>query len=120
VSVDATDRTRDTNSLTRFRESSGAAGALVVVTLVGFAAVIVHWAGFLLAGALLGVVSPTLRRAVVHGLTFGGLVLLGFGGWLALTGALATWTSLGPLFGISVGAALGLPTLSAVAVRALS
>ncbi|MFC4356638.1 hypothetical protein ACFO0N_01605 [Halobium salinum] len=119
MSADAVDRPGVAGRLDRFRESHYAAVALVAVTLLGFVAVAVHWAGFLAVGALLGLLSATLSRAAVHGLTFGGLVLLGFGGWLALSGALATWTSLGLLFGLSAGAALGLPTLAAVGVRAL-
>jgi hypothetical protein len=111
----------DAGTLGPVRGGRYAEPALVAVTLVGFAAAWLHWTGLVVAGVLLGLLSPTLPRAVVHGLTFGGLVLLGFGGWLALAGVdvLAAWLSLGPPFLVSVGAGLGLPTLAAVGTRAL-
>lgn len=50
--------------------------ALVVTALVGLGAAMVHWLGLFVAGALVGLVSQNLPRAVVAGLGVGGLVLL--------------------------------------------
>ncbi|SEP06386.1 hypothetical protein SAMN04487948_112103 [Halogranum amylolyticum] len=50
--------------------------ALVGATLVGVGLASVHWLGLFVAGALVGLVSETLSRAVVAGLTVGLLVLV--------------------------------------------
>lgn len=49
--------------------------ALVAAGLLGLLAVSVHWLGLVVAGALVGLVSRTLPRAVLAGLGFGLLVL---------------------------------------------
>lgn len=50
--------------------------ALAVAVVVGLGAAWVHWLGLFLAGALVGVVSRDLPRAVAAGLGFGLLVLV--------------------------------------------
>lgn len=50
--------------------------ALVVAAAVGLGFAWVHWLGLFAAGALLGLVSKTLPRAVLAGLVFGGVVLV--------------------------------------------
>ncbi|MGM0591596.1 MAG: hypothetical protein ACQETI_08220 [Halobacteriota archaeon] len=105
--------------LTRVRTGRYGETALVVAALVGLAATLVHWAGLLLGGALVGVVSATVPRALVNGVSFGLVVLGAFAGWLALNGALLTWTGSGDVFHLSVVTALALPALSAVSVRGL-
>lgn len=68
--------------------------ALVAAGLLGLLAVSVHWLGLVVAGALVGLVSRTLPRAVLAGLGFGLLVLgvhvlaspvMGAGEFVALT-----------------------------------
>jgi NO-binding membrane sensor protein with MHYT domain len=49
--------------------------ALVGATLVGVGVASVHWLGLFVAGALVGLVSEDLPRAVAAGLTVGLLVL---------------------------------------------
>ena len=70
------------------------AGALAVAALVGLGLAWVHWLGLFVAGALVGLVSATLPRAVAAGLAFGVLALavavlaspaVGPGEFLALT-----------------------------------
>jgi hypothetical protein len=50
--------------------------ALVAAALVGLGAAMVHWLGLFVAGALVGLVSESLSRAVAAGLAMGALVLL--------------------------------------------
>jgi hypothetical protein len=91
--------------------------ALLLAVLVGVAASAVHWGGLVLGGALVGLVSHSLRRAVVNSFSFGLFVLVCFAGWLAWQGALLTWPTTGQLFLLTVASALGLPILAAGAVR---
>lgn len=49
--------------------------ALLVAAAIGLALAWVHWLGLFVAGALVGLVSRTLPRAVLAGLVFGVLVL---------------------------------------------
>lgn len=50
--------------------------ALVVAALVGLGLAWLHWFGLFVAGALVGLVSETLRKAVVSGIAIGVLVLV--------------------------------------------
>lgn len=78
--------------------------AAVVGAAVGLAVAQVHWLGFLLGGALVGLAAPTLRRALAHGLAFGLLGLALFVAVLAGAGALGSYVATGQLF--YVGAAV--------------
>ncbi|WP_254863705.1 hypothetical protein [Halovivax gelatinilyticus] len=91
--------------------------ALVGAVLVGLVLSWLHWIGLILGGALVGFVSPSLRRAVVAGLGFGGLVLIVFAASLGLRPAMAAF-AMTPATYVTVGAALGLPTFGAL-VRGL-
>lgn len=82
--------------------------ALVAAAFLGLAAVSVHWVGLFLAGALVGLVSETLPRALLAGLALGVAVLvlhvlaspaMGAGEFLALA----------PASYVTVGAALLAP-----------
>jgi hypothetical protein len=50
--------------------------AIVVAVAVGLGLSWIHWLGLVAAGALIGLVSRTLPRAVLGGLAFGALVLV--------------------------------------------
>jgi hypothetical protein len=87
--------------------------ALAVAVVAGLAAAWVHWLGLVVAGALVGVVSRTLPRAVAAGLGVGvaGLALtvlaspaMGPGDFLALS----------PPSYVAVGAGLVLPAWGAL------
>lgn len=112
-------RARIDAALAPVRRGRYAEPALLVVVLVGLAASAIHWGGLILGGALVGLVSHSLRRAVVNGFSFGLFVLVCFAGWLAWQGALLTWPTTGQLFLLTVASALGLPILAAGAVRGL-
>jgi hypothetical protein len=91
--------------------------ALAALTVVGLAAAWVHWLGLVVAGALVGLVSRTVPRAVAAGLGVGILVLalnflasptMGPGEFLALT----------PPAYVAIGAALVAPAWGSL-VRAV-
>lgn len=84
-----------------------------VAALVGLGLATVHWLGLVAGGALVGLVAPTLRRALVTGAYLGGAVAVGFVGWLWLFGALGPAVATGPLFGLSLALSLLCPILGA-------
>jgi hypothetical protein len=112
-------RARIDAALAPVRRGRYAEPALLLAVLVGVAVSAVHWGGLILGGALVGLVSHSLRRAVVNGFSFGLFVLVVFAGWLAWQGALLTWPTTGQLFLLTVASALGLPILASGAVRGL-
>lgn len=63
-------------ALSELRERRGRRlAALVAAALVGIALAWVHWLGLFVAGALVGLASRTLPRALIAGLAVGVLVL---------------------------------------------
>lgn len=89
---------------------------LVVVLAVGLAAAWLHWLGLVLGGALVGVVSKSVLRAVLGGVGFGVLVLLVFAA--SLGSAMGSALEMAPVSYLVVAAALGLPVLGSL-VRGL-
>jgi hypothetical protein len=100
-------------ALTDLREGDRAETLLLAAFVVGLALSVVHWAGLVAGGVLVGVAAPTLRRAFLSGLYLGGTVLLAFVVWLVLVGTVGGWAAMGELTLLSVAAALSLPTLGA-------
>ncbi|WP_436929732.1 hypothetical protein [Halosimplex halobium] len=74
----------------------------VTATALGLALATVHWAGLLVGGALVGFAQPTLRRALVAGFAFGGVVLLAAGVQFALAGTLDASLAMGQLLAVGV------------------
>lgn len=105
--------------LASVRSGRYADAALLAATAVGLAVTVVHWAGLVVGGILVGLVASSLPRALVNGVTFGVVVLGAFAVWLAAQGALLTWTGTGQIFLLAVATGVGLPTLAAVAVRGM-
>jgi hypothetical protein len=93
--------------------------ALFVAVAVGLAVTWVHWAGLVVGGTLVGLVSTSVPRAVAVGVTFGGVVLVTFAAWNAYQGTLFVWLGLGQVLLATIAAALAVPPIAAVAVRAL-
>lgn len=106
-------------ALAAFREGDRVDLAIGVATFVGLVATAVHPAGLVVGGALVGLVAPTLPRALVLGLGVGVAVLVAWGALLLWFGTLLPVAAAAPLVYVAVGSALGLPALSAVAVRGL-
>ncbi|PSQ50842.1 hypothetical protein BRD15_00875 [Halobacteriales archaeon SW_6_65_15] len=65
--------------------------ALVAAAVFGLAAAWVHWYGFVLGGALVGLVSKNLKRGLLAGLGFGLLAWVVFASLLASHGALVAY-----------------------------
>ena len=93
--------------------------ALVVATLVGLAAASVHWAGLVLGGILVGVLATSVSRAVVQGVTFGGVALSVHAVRLWMQGALDPFFQTGVLFVATVAIGFALPTVAAIGARAV-
>lgn len=75
--------------------------ASVGAVAVGLVTVPVHWLGFVLGGALVALVQPSLRRGLLAGLGFGVLVWLAFALWLAGTGDLGLYLGTGQVLAVS-------------------
>lgn len=71
--------------------------ALLVGAAAGLAVAQVHWLGLLLGGALVGLPSRDLPRALAAGLAFGVAALLLFSVTLATAGALGPYLGMGQL-----------------------
>ena len=76
--------------------------ALLGATIVGLAAAWVHWYGFVLGGALAGLVSKNLRRGLLAGLGFGLLAWVVFAALLASHGVLAAYLGMVQVTALSV------------------
>ncbi len=88
--------------------------ALVGGTAVGLAAAWVHWYGFLLGGALVGLASKDLKRGLAAGLGFGLLAWAVFAGLVAANGGLVRYAEMGRLLYLSVGIPVGLGLLGSL------
>lgn len=104
-------------ALARFR-AAYAEPATAAAFPVGLALAAVHPLGLVAAGALLGLVAPSFRRALVTGVYFGGVVLAAFAVWLVLVGTFSEAAGLGRLTLLSVVVGLAVPPLAA-SVRGL-
>jgi len=78
-----------------------------VAVVVGFGLATLHWAGLLIAGALVALPQRSLPRGLVAGICVGVLVVVGFLARLALAG------TLNPVLG------MGQPSLLALAIGLL-
>lgn len=104
---------RDSAVLERVRtEPRPHAAAVAVAVVLGLVLSWLHWMGLVLGGALVGLLAPTLRRAVLGGVAFGGVVLLVFG--LALGPSAWVVLETTPVVYLVVAAAVGLPVLGSL------
>jgi hypothetical protein len=94
--------------------------ALVVAFSVGLVAAVLHWSGLVVGGVLLGLVAPSVRRAVITGGYLGATVVAAFCLSLLATGALSAYLSMGAVTLASVGLGVSLPALAAGATRGLT
>lgn len=92
--------------------------ATVGALLVGLGLGSVHWLGFVVGGALIGLCWPSLRSAVAVGFGFGVVAVLSFFGQLVLFGTLGGAFGMGPLLAVAVVTPLVAGPLGA-AVRGL-
>ncbi|ADQ67671.1 hypothetical protein C499_17894 [Halogeometricum borinquense DSM 11551] len=71
--------------------------ALLAAFAIGLAVSSVHWVGIVVAGVLVGLAASSVRRAFVLGLTFAGLLVAAFAGWMVWNGAFGAWVGAGPI-----------------------
>ncbi|MFC7203888.1 hypothetical protein ACFQJC_10195 [Haloferax namakaokahaiae] len=106
--------------LSEIRTGRYAELALVAATVVGLAASTVHWSGLVLGGVLVGVLATSVRRAVVSGLTFGGLSIALQTALVWRSGGLDAYFEMGIILVLSVAIGFALPMLGAVGARAVT
>lgn len=100
------------DALADLREKRGEA-ATVAAFAVGVVLGWVHWAGLIAGGALVGLVAPSFRRALLYGLYLGGVVFALFAASLFVFGTFGRFAGMGQLTALSLVISLGLPTLAA-------
>lgn len=105
--------------LTELREGPHADRLTLAAFAVGVVLGAVHPAGLVAGGVLVGLVAPSLARALLFGLYLGGLVLIVFAVSLLLAGTLGPVAGMGELTLLSVAVGLAFPTLGAVGMRGL-
>lgn len=97
--------------------------AVVLAGVVGLAVAGVHWAGLVVGGVLLGLVAPSLRRALATAVSFASLVLVAFTAFLAVGGTLpsaSAWPTGAAETVVAVCAAVALSALAALAARTVT
>ena len=86
--------------------------ALGVAVAVGLVLASLHWFGLVVAGALVGLVSPTLGRAVAGAIGVGLVVLLVFA--VSLGDAVGPALAMTPASSLAVLAGIGLPVFGSL------
>lgn len=95
----------------RYRSRTHVA-AVLIAGVVGLLLVSFHWAGLVLAGGLIGLVSRNLREALLVSLGFGVVVIAIFLGFhLAIVDRVL---AMEPIIYVTVASALALPVLSSL------
>lgn len=80
---------------------------LATAAAIGLAAAWVHWYGFVLGGALVGLVSKNVKGGLLAGIGFGVLSLGIFAGLLASQGALGASLGMGQVTAVGVAIPIG-------------
>lgn len=86
------------------------AGALIAGILLAQ----LHWLGLVAGGALVGLVTTSLLRALLAGVGFGITVLFIWAGTLAAAGSLGNVSSMGELAALGVGIGIAAPVLGSL------
>ena len=86
--------------------------AMGVAVAVGLVLASLHWFGLVVAGALVGLVSPTLGRAVAAAIGVGLVVLLAFA--VSLGDAVGPALAMTPVSFLAVAAGIGLPVFGSL------
>ncbi|SDQ98804.1 hypothetical protein [Natronobacterium texcoconense] len=112
--ADVEPRDRLEYALERARtEPRAHAVAVAGAVIVGLVFSWLHWIGLVLGGALVGLVSPTLPRALLGGVGFGVIVLAVFA--LTLGGSAVVVAGTTPIVYVALAAAIGLPLFGSLA-----
>jgi hypothetical protein len=103
--------------LRELREGPRADRSTLAAFALGLLLGAVHPAGLVAGGVLVGLVAPSLPRALLFGLYLGGLVLLVFVVSLLFAGTLGRAAGLGQLALLSVIVGFAFPALGALGIR---
>lgn len=88
--------------------------ALVVAIALGLAAASVHWLGLVVGGALVGLVTTGLKRALLAGFGFGVVAVLVWLGSLLIAGSLGDVLAMGLFAWLGVGIGIAAPVLGSL------
>lgn len=103
------------NALDGLRENRDRRLAVTVgAVVVGLGIAQVHWAGLLVAGALVALPQQSLGRGIAAGLGVGALVVALFLARFALAGTLGPVLGMGQPTWLALGIGLGLPTFGSL------
>ncbi|KZN22805.1 hypothetical protein A4G99_16950 [Haladaptatus sp. R4] len=91
------------------------AAFIVIGAVAGLALAWFHWIGLLVGGALVSLPTMNWKRGVLAGIGFGVLVLLVFGGLLALHGSLGRGVEMGQITVLAVAIPLVLGAIGGLA-----
>jgi lipopolysaccharide export LptBFGC system permease protein LptF len=94
----------------RRRRLAVTAGAVVL----GLVLAVVHWAGLLVAGALVALPQRSFGRGVAAGVGMGALIVVGFLGQLALAGTFDPVLAMGQPSLLALGIGLLLPAFGSL------
>ncbi|MFW5948424.1 MAG: hypothetical protein ACOCSD_02360 [Halolamina sp.] len=102
-------------SLTALRRDSRRRLVVTVALVgVGLGLALVHWAGLLVAGALVALPQRSFLQGVAAGASFGVLVVVAFLAVFALAGTLGPVLAMGQPTWLAVGIGLGVPTVGSL------
>lgn len=87
---------------------------LLAVTAIGLGLATVHWLGLVAAGALVGLVATSFRRALLAGVGFGAFALAVWLGRLAIEGSLGDVLATGEFVLIAVVVGVAGPVLGSL------
>jgi len=85
-----------------------------VVAVLGVALAVLHWAGLVVAGALVALPQRSVSRGLAAGLGLGLLVVAGFLSWFALAGTLGPVLAMGQPAWLALGIGLLLPAFGSL------
>lgn len=86
----------------------------LLAVVVGLVLASLHWSGLVAAGALVGLVATSFRRALLSGVGFGAFALAVWAARLALAGALGAVLATGQFVVLAVLIGLGAPLLGSL------
>lgn len=89
-------------------------GAMLLAFVVGLALAHVHWVGLVVGGALVGLVTTSLVRALLGGLSFGLVALTVWAGRLWMAGALSNGLAMGQITLVAVAIVILAPVLGSL------
>lgn len=88
--------------------------ALLVAAALGLGLASLHWVGLVAGGGLVGLVSTSLKRAVLAGLGFGALAVVVWLGLVVVGGAVGAVTATGQFVALTAAVGVTAPVLGSL------